>query len=89
MPKKKTVVELQACILQEAYYRVRWYFQQKALNRHFLSAAGMKFGMMVVKGTMSALIRRFRILPGTTPISLEYVIALRSQTGMRVRLESR
>ena len=54
-----------------------------------MSSSGMKFGLMVAKGTMSALVRRFKILPGTTPLSVEYVIALRSQTGMRVRLESR
>jgi hypothetical protein len=54
-----------------------------------MSVAGMKFGLMMAKGTMSALIRRFKILPGTTPLSPEYVIVLKSQTGMRVRLESR
>jgi hypothetical protein len=54
-----------------------------------MTVEGMKFGLMVAKGTMSALIRRFKILPGTTPLSLEYMIALRSRTGMKVRLESR
>jgi len=54
-----------------------------------MSVSGMKFGLMVVKGTMSALIRRFKILPGTTPLSLQYMIVLLSHTGMRVRLESR
>jgi hypothetical protein len=49
----------------------------------------MKFGLMVAKGTMSAVIRRFKILPGTTPIRLQYKMALRSSTGMKVRLESR
>ncbi|GFG36201.1 hypothetical protein Cfor_03141 [Coptotermes formosanus] len=50
---------------------------------------GMKFGLMVTKGTMSALIRRFKILPGNTPLSLDYTIALKSRTGMKLRLESR
>jgi hypothetical protein len=54
-----------------------------------MSFSGMKFGLMVAKGTMSALIRRFKFLPGTTPINLEYMIAMRSKTGIGVRLESR
>jgi cytochrome P450 len=54
-----------------------------------MSVTGMKFGLMVAKGTMSALIRRFKILPGTTPLSPEYMIMLKSRTGMRVRLEFR
>jgi hypothetical protein len=68
---------------------VSWFCPPTAPNRHFVSVAGMKFGLMVAKGTVSAVVRRFQILPGTTPISLEYVIALRSRTGMRVRLEAR
>jgi hypothetical protein len=45
--------------------------------------------MQVIKGTLSTLIRRFKILPGSTPISLDYKIALGSKTGMRMRLEPR
>ena len=58
-------------------------------NLCYMYVAGMKFGLMVAKGTMSALIRRFTFLPGTTPLSLDYMIALRSETGMTLKLESR
>lgn len=69
----------------QPYCKLRWYCPLTAP----VYVAGMKFGLMVAKGTMSAVIRRFKILPGTTPIRLEYMIGLRSYTGMRVRLESR
>jgi hypothetical protein len=51
--------------------------------------AGLKYGMQTIKGTISVLIRRFKILPGSTPLQLDYMLSLRSLTGMNVRLESR
>jgi hypothetical protein len=54
-----------------------------------LYVAGMKYGMQTVKGTISAIIRRFKILPSNTPLQLHYKISLTSLTGMKIRLESR
>jgi hypothetical protein len=45
--------------------------------------------MQAIKGTLSAVIRRFKILPGCTPLSLDYKITLGSRTGLKIRLESR
>jgi hypothetical protein len=49
----------------------------------------MKYGLQVIKGTLSTVIRRFKILPGSTPLCLDYTIALGSKTGMRMRLDPR
>jgi hypothetical protein len=54
-----------------------------------LYVAGLKYGMQTMKGTMSAIIRKFKILPGNTPLQLHYKITLTSLTGMKIRLESR
>jgi hypothetical protein len=54
-----------------------------------MSVAGIKYGMQAIKGTLSALIRKFKILPGSTPLSLDCTIALKSVTGMKIRLECR
>lgn len=53
------------------------------------NCVGLKYGMQVIKGTLSTLIRKFQFLPGSTPVSLDYKIALGSKTGMRMRLEPR
>ncbi|XP_033607274.1 cytochrome P450 4C1-like [Cryptotermes secundus] len=53
------------------------------------NCVGLKYGLQVIKGTLCSLIRRFRILPGSTPLSLDYTIALGSKTGMRLRLRPR
>jgi hypothetical protein len=53
------------------------------------NVTGLKYGMQAIKGTLSALIRKFKILPGSTPLSLDYRITLGSKSGMRVRLEPR
>jgi hypothetical protein len=54
-----------------------------------LPVAGIKYGLQAIKGTLSSLIRRFKILPGRTPIALDTTITLKSVTGMKIRLESR
>jgi hypothetical protein len=54
-----------------------------------LYVAGLKYGMQTLKGTVSAIIRRFKILPSNTPLKLDCKISLRSLTGMKIRLESR
>ncbi|PNF34015.1 hypothetical protein B7P43_G03492 [Cryptotermes secundus] len=53
------------------------------------NCVGIKYGMQAIKGTLSAMIRKFKILPGSTPLSLQYKIMLGSRTGFKIRLESR
>jgi hypothetical protein len=50
---------------------------------------GIEYGLQAMEGALSAVIRKFKILPGSTPLSLDYKITLKSVTGMKLRLESR
>jgi hypothetical protein len=44
---------------------------------------GIEYGLQAMKGTLSAVIRQFKILPGSTPLSLDYKIMLKRLTGMK------
>ncbi|XP_069701231.1 cytochrome P450 4C1-like [Periplaneta americana] len=48
-----------------------------------------KQGMVMLKTGMSGLLRRYKLLPGTTPLSLDYKMNLMSNTGITVRLAER
>ncbi|XP_069675791.1 cytochrome P450 4C1-like [Periplaneta americana] len=50
---------------------------------------GQKQGMVMMKTGMSGLLRRYKLLPGTTPLSLDYQVNLISSTGITVRLAER
>ncbi|XP_069701259.1 cytochrome P450 4C1-like [Periplaneta americana] len=50
---------------------------------------GQKQGMFSMKTAMSGLLRRYKLLPGTIPLSLDYKVNLISSTGITVRLAER
>jgi cytochrome P450 len=51
----------------------------------------MKFAMLEMKATLSALLRRYQLLPANPPhrLDLTVVLVLKSLTGVVLRLEPR
>jgi hypothetical protein len=53
--------------------------------------SGMKFAMLEMKAILSALLRRYQILPASSPhqLDLTVVLVLKSLTGVVLRLQPR
>ncbi|KAJ4439688.1 hypothetical protein ANN_07816 [Periplaneta americana] len=50
---------------------------------------GQKFAMLEIKATVSQLLRRYRLMPGTSPLRLMPDIVLKTVTGINIRIERR
>ncbi|XP_069703349.1 cytochrome P450 4C1-like [Periplaneta americana] len=50
---------------------------------------GQKFAMLEIKATVSQLLRRYRLMPGTSPLQLMPDIVLKTVTGINIRIERR
>lgn len=53
--------------------------------------SGMKFAMLEMKAVLSAILRRYQILPASPPhkLDLTVVLVLKSLTGVVLRLQPR
>lgn len=50
---------------------------------------GQKYAMLLLKSSVSILLRRYKLLPGTTPIDLATEVVLKSLSGINIKLEMR
>lgn len=56
--------------------------------RHFVFA-GQKYAMLEVKAVVSTVLRKFRLLPSSIPVTPSFKIVRKSATGIHLRLEAR
>jgi cytochrome P450 len=66
------------------------FFKVISLTRQF-DIAGMKFAMLEMKATLSALLRKYQLLPADHPhhLDLTVVLVLKSLTGVVLRIQPR
>jgi hypothetical protein len=48
---------------------------------------GRKYAMLMLKSSVSTLLRSYKLLTGTTPLELANEVVLKSVTGINIKLE--